>query len=39
MHYFTTTAFVVLGVVGAIAGWAAIEFILWLFSFIHVSIG
>lgn len=30
-------AMIALGVVIAIAGWAAIEAIIWLFSFIHFS--
>jgi len=33
------TAFVILGVACAIAGWALIELVIWLFSFIHISIG
>ena len=31
--------FAVLGVICAVFGWGVIEFILWLFSFIHVSVG
>ncbi len=32
-------AFILLGLVCAVVGWAVIEFVLWLFSFIHISIG
>lgn len=39
MHYLTTKGMVVLGVMGVLAGWAVVEFVLWIFSFIHVSIG
>lgn len=31
-------AFVTLCIVCAVVGWGVIEFILWLFSFIHISI-
>ncbi|MHA3203263.1 hypothetical protein [Yersinia pseudotuberculosis] len=33
-----TGTFIVLGFICAVAGWGVIEFILWLFSFIHISI-
>ncbi len=33
------TAFIILGVACAFVGWAVIEFILWIFSFIHISFG
>lgn len=32
-------AIIIFGIVCAVAGWAAIEFILWLFSFVHISFG
>lgn len=28
-----------LGIACAVGGWAVIEFVLWLFSFVHISIG
>lgn len=31
--------FAVLGLLCAVIGWGVIEFILWLFSFIHISVG
>jgi hypothetical protein len=31
--------FAVLGALCAVAGWGFIEFVLWLFSFVHVSVG
>lgn len=34
-----TGAFIFLGILCGLIGWASIEFILWLFSFIHVSFG
>lgn len=34
-----TGAFIVAGLFCAMAGWAFIEFILWLFSFVHFSFG
>lgn len=33
-----TGTFIVLGCICAVVGWGVIEFILWLFSFIHISI-
>jgi len=33
------TALIFLGLVCAVVGWCVIEFILWLFSFIHISFG
>ena len=32
-------AFIMLGIVCAIGGWAVIEFVLWLFSFVHITVG
>ena len=32
-------AFLILGLICAVGGWAIIETLLWLFSFIHLSIG
>ena len=32
------SAFIILGLVCAIVGWGVIEFILWLFSFVHITI-
>ena len=32
-------AIVVFGIACAVTGWAVIEFVLWLFSFVHISIG
>lgn len=32
-------ALIVMGVICAVAGWAIIELILWLLSFVHISIG
>lgn len=34
-----TGMIVLFGLVCAIAGWAAIEGLLWLFSFVHISFG
>ncbi|QAS67012.1 hypothetical protein KOCBH_04567 [Klebsiella michiganensis] len=31
--------FLVLGIICGVAGWGVIEFILWLFSFVHISFG
>lgn len=31
--------FIVAGIVCGIVGWAVIELVLWLFSFIHITIG
>lgn len=33
------TIIVVFGIVCAVVGWCAIEFILWLCSFIHITVG
>lgn len=33
------TAIIVFALVCAVGGWCVIEFILWLFSFIHISFG
>ncbi|WP_301337224.1 hypothetical protein [Yersinia pseudotuberculosis] len=33
-----TGTFIFLGFICAVVGWGVIEFILWLFSFIHISI-
>lgn len=30
-------AIVIFGLVCAVVGWGVIEFILWLFSFVHIS--
>lgn len=35
----STGFFVVFGVICAVIGWAVIESILWLLSFIHITIG
>lgn len=32
-------AFIMLGIVCAIGGWAVIEFVLWLLSFVHITVG
>lgn len=32
-------AIIILCIVCAVAGWGVIQFALWLFSFIHISIG
>lgn len=32
-------AFIVLGCISAVVGWGVIELILWLLSFIHITIG
>lgn len=32
-------AIVVFGIICAVAGWAVIEVILWLLSYVHISIG
>lgn len=32
-------AFIVLGLICGVVGWGVIEFILWIFSFIHISFG
>lgn len=34
-----TPVFVIFGLVCAVVGWGAIELLLWLFSFVHVSFG
>lgn len=34
-----TGTFIVFGCICAVVGWGVIEFILWLISFIHISIG
>lgn len=31
--------FIFLGVVCGLVGWAVIELLLWLFSFVHISFG
>lgn len=31
--------FIACGVICGLVGWAVIEFVLWLFSFVHVTIG
>ncbi len=31
--------FIAAGIVCGIVGWGVIEFVLWLFSFVHVTIG
>ena len=28
-----------LGIACAVSGWAVIEFVLWLFSFVHITVG
>lgn len=33
------TAIIIFALVCALAGWCVIEFILWLFSFVHISFG
>lgn len=30
---------VIFGIICAVVGWGVIEFILWLFSFVHISFG
>lgn len=35
----TTGALLFLAAVIGVAGWGVIEFILWIFSFVHVSFG
>lgn len=32
-------AIVILGIICAVVGWGVIEFIIWLFSFVHISFG
>lgn len=32
-------AIVIFGIICAVVGWGVIEFLLWLFSFVHVSFG
>ena len=32
-------AFIMLGIACAVGGWAVIEFVLWLLSFVHFSVG
>lgn len=32
-------AFIILGIICAVVGWAAIEFLLWLLSFVSISFG
>ena len=32
-------AFIMLGIACAVGGWAVIEFVLWLFSFVHITVG
>lgn len=32
-------AIVIFGFICAVVGWGVIEFILWLFSFVHISFG
>lgn len=32
-------AIVIFGIICAVVGWGVIEFILWLFSFVHISFG
>ncbi|OAT16809.1 hypothetical protein M977_04428 [Buttiauxella gaviniae ATCC 51604] len=34
-----TGTFLVLAVICGVVGWGVIEFILWLFSFVHISFG
>jgi hypothetical protein len=34
-----TGAVIILCILSAVAGWAVIEFILWVFSFVHISFG
>lgn len=31
--------FVLLGAICGVVGWGVIEFILWIFSFVHISFG
>lgn len=31
--------FLILGIICGVVGWGVIEFILWLFSFVHISFG
>jgi len=35
----TTSMLLLLAIVLGVVGWSVIEFILWVFSFIHVSFG
>lgn len=30
---------IIFAIVCAVSGWAVIEFILWMFSFVHISFG
>ena len=30
---------IMLGIACAVGGWAVIEFVLWMFSFVHISVG
>lgn len=32
-------AIVIFGIICGVVGWGVIEFILWLFSFVHISFG
>ena len=32
-------ALIMMMVIAALGGWAVIEFVLWLFSFIHITLG
>ncbi|HHC4507736.1 Uncharacterised protein [Klebsiella pneumoniae] len=32
-------AIIIFGIICAVVGWGVIEFILWLFSFVHISFG
>ena len=32
-------ALIVFGISCAVGGWAVIEFVLWLFSFVHITVG
>ncbi|UVX30743.1 hypothetical protein S10a_00030 [Klebsiella phage VLCpiS10a] len=34
-----TSLFVILAIICGVVGWGVIEFLLWLFSFVHVSFG
>ena len=32
-------AIIIFGIICSVVGWGVIEFILWLFSFVHISFG
>lgn len=34
-----TPAIIMLMIICAVVGWGMIEFVLWIFSFVHISVG